>query len=139
MQAVVKTDAELQILRTLVTLGDPLLQLLGVPSREANLERLGFCSQSCRNSIAVNRIQDRAISSNLGRVHLEGSDQAQECRVEFPVCQVRASAHTRSSTVSIVGSTRCLAEIQVTLRNELVGLVEVVCVVVCGPGILKNG
>lgn len=81
MQAVVKADPELQILGPLVTLGDPLLQLLRVPGRESNLERLGFRSQGSGNRIAVDRVQDRAISSNLGGVHLECSNQAQERRV----------------------------------------------------------
>jgi hypothetical protein len=71
-------------------------------------------------------------------VHLECSDQAQERCVEFAVRQVRASAHTRPSAISVVGSTRCLAELQVTLRDELFWLVEVVCVVVCGPGVLRQ-
>lgn len=138
MQAVVIADPKLQILGPLIALGDPLLQLLRIPGRESNLERLGFRRQGRGNSIAVNRIQNRTISSNLGGVHLECSDQSQERRVEFAVRQVRASAHARSSAISIMGSTRCLAELQVTLRDELFRLVEVVCVVVCGPGVLNK-
>lgn len=138
MQVVVKAVLELQILRPLIALGDPLLQLLRIPGRESNLERLGFRRQCRGNRIAVDRVQDRTIASDLGRVHLECSNQAQECRVEFAVSQVRASAHTRSSAISIVGSTGRLAELQVTLRDELVRLVEVVCVIVCGPGVLKK-
>jgi hypothetical protein len=71
-------------------------------------------------------------------VHLECSDETQERRVEFPVRQVRASAHTRPGTISIVGSARCLSELQVTLGDKLLRLVEVVRVVVCGPGILTK-
>ena len=138
MHAVVKADPELQILRPLVTFSDPLFQFLGIPSRETNLERLGFRSQGRWNRVAVNRIEDWAISSNLGGLHLECGDQTQERRVEFPVRQVRPSAHTRSSTISIVGSARCLSELQVTLGNKLLRLVEVVRVIVGGPGILTE-
>lgn len=127
-----------QILGPLIALGDPLLQFLGVPSREAHLERLRFCGQSRGNGIAVNCIQDRAIFSSLGGVHLERSDQAQEGRVQFPVGQVRASTHARTSTIAVVRGAGCLSELQVPLRDEFFWLVKVLRVVVCGPSVLMQ-
>lgn len=104
-QALISATPESQTFRPLVALGNPLLQLLGVSGSEAHLERLRFRGQSRGNGIAVNGIQDRAIFSSFGGVHLKRSDQAQEGRVQFPVGQVRASAHARTSTIAIVRGT----------------------------------
>ena len=66
----------------------------------------------------------------------ECRDRPDEGRVEFPVCQMRSRAHTRPSTVAIVGRSSALRAIEIPLWDELFRLMKVFGIVVCGPGIL---
>ena len=133
------SQGHLQVFSPLVTLGNPLFQLLGIAGGEPNLEWLGLCSQGRRDSIALNGIQDRPITLFLGGLHVESCDQPQESRVELAVGKMRASTHTGAGPISVVWSSRSFTQLKISLRDEFVGFFEMVLVIVGGPGILVAG
>lgn len=129
-------NGHLQVFCPLVTLGNPLFQLLGIAGSEPNLERLGLCGQGRRDSIALNGIQNWPVTLFLGGFHVESCDQPQESRVELAVRKMRASTHTGAGPISVVRSPRPFAQLKISLRDEFVGFLEMVLIIVGGPGIL---
>lgn len=128
----------LQIFGPLIAFHNPLLQLHRIPRLKAHLEWLGLRRQSRRDLIALQCIQDRPIRQIAGRVHGECGDQPNVSREELAVGQMRTGTHARTSAVAIVRRARTLTDIQIALRNELFRHLEMVFVVVGGPGVLMG-
>lgn len=71
-------------------------------------------------------------------MHVERGDQANERGEKLSVCKVGSRTHARARSIAVVGSTGALVEIQIALRNKLVGILEVILVVISSPRILKK-
>ena len=126
----------LQIGSLLLAFRNPFLQHLPVSRLESHLERLRFGGQCRRNGIALNRIHNRRICWVPRWVHGERHDEPDVRRVELAVGQMRAGAHARAGAVAIVRRARRFTQVQITLRNELEGVFEVLAVVVGRPCVL---
>lgn len=129
-------ERNLQIPRPLLTLCNPFLQHRPIPRLKAHLERLWLRRQRRRNRIALDGVQNRMVRSILRRVHREGHDEPHVRRVQLAVGQVRAGAHARAGAVAVVGGAGAFAQVEVAFGEELEGVLEVVFVVVGGPGVL---
>lgn len=128
-----------KIFGPIITLCNPLLQLLRIAGDETDLERLRVSGQRSGNGIALDGIQNGSIAHSLGGSHLECCDQTQESSVELSICQMGARTHTGPSTVSIMGGPRAFTKFEITLWKKLVGLLEVVLVIVGCPCVLEIG
>lgn len=126
-----------KILSPLLTLRNPLLQQHRITRLEPNLKRLRLCGQCRRYSIAFHRIQDGVVSRILRRMNSESRDDSDKSCVQLAIREMRAGAHAGSGAVAVVRSTLvALGGVEVAFWNELFGVFEVGCVVVCSPGIL---
>ena len=127
-----------KILGALITLCDPLFKLLRIARSESDLKGLRLSGQCSSNGIALNCIENRSVGNFLCCVHVESSDQTDECREKLSVCKVGAGTHARARSVAVVRSARALIELQVSLRDKFISILEVILIVISSPGILKK-
>ena len=83
----------LQISRPLLTPLHPRLQLVQISRSEPTLKRFRISCQTRRNSVTLQRIQDRLILPVLRRINMECAYQSDKRGVQLPVCKMRSRAH----------------------------------------------
>jgi hypothetical protein len=124
-----------QIPRPLLTLPNPPIQRPPIPRLEPHLEILGLHSQTRRQLIRLETIHDGLIARIRRRRKLKRADQPHKRREQLAVRQVAAHAHARPGAVPVMRRPRAIRHVEIPLRIEGLGGLEVGSVVVGGVGV----
>jgi len=108
----------LQIPRPLLTLPHPLLQPPQIPRSKPAFKRLRISRQTRRNSITLQRIQNRLILFILRRINMKRRKQPNKRRVEFSISEMRPSAHARTGSVGVVRCSCAFWVLEVAFYDE---------------------
>jgi hypothetical protein len=116
-----------------------LLKAGPIADAKADLEGFRLNGQSRLVSIALKRTcQDWSFCWIFGRQHLKCNEHAYECDIHFPVRQMRAGTHARTCSKGEVLCARSIRDTQEPLWGEFVGILEMVRIEVCRPGVLDG-
>jgi hypothetical protein len=102
-----------------------MLQLPQIPRSKPTFKRLRISRQTRRNSITLQRIQNRLIFLILRRINMKGRKQPNKRSVEFSISEMRACTHARSGSVGVVRCSRAFWVLEIAFYDEGFGVFEV--------------